>query len=81
MSLKEGPESNGGLSMTPSRLRALRRLNVKLGLSQSAMMRLDGLGVKEVITSRAVQRRVHTCLFVSQHCFRVLVLIGKMGMN
>lgn len=35
--------------MTPSRSPAQRRFNKKLGLSQSAVMRLDGLGVKEVI--------------------------------
>lgn len=41
--------------MTPSRLRARRRFNMKLGLFQSSMICLDGLGVKEVITSGGVQ--------------------------
>lgn len=76
VSLKEGMESNEGLSMTPSRLRAQHRFNVKLGLSQSAVVRLDGLGVKEgMITGGAVQS---THLLVSrQHCISVC----KMGMN
>lgn len=41
--------------MTPSRLRARRCFNMKLGLFQSSMICLDGLGVKEVITSGGVQ--------------------------